>query len=75
VHRLAHGVIAAEREREVADAARDLGTRAALLDEPRRLDEADGVVVVLLDARRDSEDVRVEDVVGRLYEWILCDLL
>jgi hypothetical protein len=31
-----------------------------------RLDEVDTVIVVLLDARRDREDVRVEDdVLGR----------
>ena len=35
-------------------------------DLPRRLDEVDAVVVVLLDAGRDGEDVRVEDdVLGR----------
>jgi hypothetical protein len=28
VHRLAHGVVAAERKRNVADAAADLGARA-----------------------------------------------
>jgi len=38
----------------------------ALLDLARRLDEVDGVVVVLLDAGRDGEDVRVEDDVRRL---------
>ena len=36
------------------------------LDPARRLDEVDGVVVVLLDAGRDREDVRIEDdVLGR----------
>ena len=35
-------------------------------DLPRRLDEGDAVAVVLLDAGRDGEDVRVEDdVLGR----------
>ena len=35
-------------------------------DLPRRLDEVDAVAVVLLDAGRDGEDVRVEDdVLGR----------
>ena len=66
VHRLAHRLVAAERERQVRDAARDLGVRQGLLDRARRLDEVDGVVVVLLDAGGDREDVRVEDdVLGR----------
>ena len=44
------------------------GTRAIkqrLLDHPRRLDEVDRVVVVLLDAGGDGEDVRIEDDVFR----------
>jgi hypothetical protein len=40
--------------------------RAALLDQRARgLDEVDGVVVVLLDAGGDGEDVRIEDDVFR----------
>jgi hypothetical protein len=35
--------------------------RQVLADPARRVDEVDCVVVVLLDARRDSEDVGVED--------------
>ena len=66
VHRLAHRLVAAEREREVRDAARDVDVRQRLDDPPRRLDEVDAVVVVLLDAGRDREDVRIEDdVLGR----------
>ena len=61
VDRLAHDVVAAEREREVRDAAADLHARAALLDQPGRLDEVHRVARVLLDAGRDREDVRVED--------------
>ena len=62
----AHRVVAAEREADVGDAARDLRAGQVLLDPARRLDEVDGVVVVLLDAGRDREDVRVEDdVLGR----------
>jgi hypothetical protein len=57
----AHRVVAAEREAHVGDAARDLGAGQVCLDPARRLDEVDGVVVVLLDAGRDREDVRVED--------------
>ena len=66
VNRLAHHVVAAEREREVADAAADLHARAGRLDDPRRLDEVDRVVVVLLEAGRDRQDVRIEDDVGRI---------
>ena len=66
VHGLAHRLVAAEGEGEVADAARDLDVRAAGLDLARRLDEIDAVIVVLLDARRDGEDVGIEDdVLGR----------
>ena len=51
VDRLADHVVAAERERQVADAAADLHAGAGGLDDPGRLDEVDGVVVVLLEAR------------------------
>jgi hypothetical protein len=62
----AHRVVAAEREADVGDAARDLGAGQVGLDPARRLDELDRVVVVLLDAGGDREDVRVEDdVLGR----------
>ena len=66
VHRLAHRIVAAERERDVADAAADERVRALRADPRRRLDEVERVAVVLLDAGRDREDVRVEDdVLGR----------
>ena len=66
MHRLAHGVVAAERERDVGEPARDEGPRQPLLDAPGRLDEVGGVGAVLLDAGRDREDVGVEDdVLGR----------
>ncbi len=39
--------------------------RQVLADAARRLDEVDAVVVVLLDAGRDREDVRIEDDVFR----------
>ena len=66
VHRLAHDVVAAEREREVRDAAARARARAALLDQRQRLDERLREVVVLLDPGRDREHVRVEDdVLGR----------
>ena len=66
VHRFAHHVVAAEREREVADAATHVYARTPRPDDACRLDEVAGVVVVLLDAGRDREDVRIEDDVGRI---------
>ena len=65
VDRLAHRVVAAERERHVGHAAGDERVGEAALDLARGLDEVHGVVVVLLDAGCDREDVRVEDDVLR----------
>ena len=66
VHGLAHGLVAAERERHVAHAAGDVRVRAALADLARGFDEVHAVAVVLLDAGGDREDVRIEDdVFGR----------
>ena len=65
VHRLAHDIVAAEREGDVADAAADAREGQVVLDPFRRADEVHGVVVVLLDAGGDREDVRVEDDVLR----------
>ena len=66
VHRRAHRLVAAEGEGEVGDAARDMRVRQVLPDPAHRLDEVDAVVVVLLDAGGDGEDVGVEDdVLGR----------
>ena len=69
---LAHGVVAAERERHVADAAADHGMRQTTLDIARRLDEIDGVAVVLFDAGRDGEDIGIEDDVFRRKSDLLC---
>ena len=71
VHRLADHVVAAEREREVADAAADLGAGTDGLDDPRRLDEVHGVVVVLFEAGGNRQDVGVEDDVGRIEARLL----
>ena len=66
VHGLAHRLVAAERERQVRDAARDMRMGQRLTDLARRLDEGDAVAVVLLDPGRNGEDVGVEDdVLGR----------
>ena len=45
------------------------------LDDPRRLDVVDRVVVVLLEAGGDREDVRVEDDVGRIEAGLLGEQL
>src|SRR6202043_3743599 len=61
MHRLAHWIVAAEGERHVADAAAHERMRQSLLDLPCRLDVADAVAVVLLDAGRDGKYIRIED--------------
>ena len=65
VHRLADDVVAAEGERDVGDSAGDLGVGQVGLDPAGRVDEIEGVVVVLLDAGGDGQDVGVEDDVLR----------
>ena len=65
VHRLAHRLVAAERERQVGDAARHMRVRQIRPDPARRLDEGEAVAVVLFDAGRDRENVRVEHDVFR----------
>ena len=61
MHRLAHRVIAAEGKGDVADAAGDARAGEVGLDPAGGLDEIDGIVVVLLKAGRDGENVRIED--------------
>ena len=66
VHGFAHDVVAAERERQVADAAAGADPRTALLDLAHRRDEAASVVGVLLEPGRDGQYVGVDDdVLGR----------
>ena len=65
VHRLAHRIVAAETKRNIRHAAAHLRIRQVLFDPPRGLDEVHRVVVMLLDARADGEDVWIEnDVLG-----------
>ena len=61
VHRLADRVVAAVRERDVAHAAGGLALGEDSLQLADGLDELDRVVVVLLDAGADGQDVGVED--------------
>ena len=66
VHGLAHHVVPAEGEREVADAAAHLRAGAGLLDGARGLDVVEGIAVVLGEPGGHGQDVRVEDDVVRL---------
>src|SRR3546814_4852863 len=76
VDRLAHDLVAAERERDVGDAAGDVAVGQGPADDLRRLDEVDRVVVVLLHAGGDGEDVGVEDdVLGREADLLGADLV
>ncbi len=66
MHGLAHRLVAAERERQVRDAAGHVHVRQVRPDPACRLDEGDAVAVVLLHSGRDGENVGIEhDVLGR----------
>ncbi len=58
---LAHGVVAAERERDVGDAAAGEDAGQLRLEAAHGLDEGHRVAGVLLDAGADGEDVGVDD--------------
>ncbi len=76
VHRLAHGLVAAKRERQIAHAAGDMGVGQLLADFARGLDEIDAVMIVLLDAGRDREHIGIEDdVLGREADLLGQDLV
>ena len=65
VNGFADRVVAAEGERDVGNAAGDFRAGESLLDDPRGLEEIDRVVVMLLDAGRNGEDVGIENNVFR----------
>src|SRR5579864_6975988 len=65
MHRLAHCFVAAERERKIRHAARDVRVRQILPDPARRLDIGDAVAVVLLHAGGHGKDVGIENNVLR----------
>ncbi len=76
MHRLAHRLVAAEREGQIGHAARHMGVRQVLPDPAHRLDIGEAVAVMLLDAGRDGEDVGVEDdVLGRKADLIDQDVV
>src|ERR1700722_377578 len=66
VHGLANRVVASKAERDVGDAAADLRVRQIGLDPARSVDEVHRVVVVLLHAGGNGQNVRIEDdILGR----------
>ena len=76
MHGLAHRLVAAEREREVGDAAGDMRVRQVLADPARRLDEVDAVIIVLFEPGRDRKDIGIEDdVFGREVELVDQDVV
>ena len=66
VNGLTYRIVAAERERHVADATGDRGVGAMLPDPACGVDEVHRVVVVLFDAGGNGKDVGVKDNVGRV---------
>ena len=66
VHRATNGLVTAEREAEVRQAARDVHAWTAAADLAGGLDEVEGIAAMLVDSSRDREDVGVEDDVLRL---------
>ncbi len=69
VHSLTNGIVAAEREREVADAAADFGARAGSLDLAGGFYEVDRVFVVFLDTGGNGENIGVENDVRRVVAY------
>src|SRR5690606_26313162 len=65
VHGLPHGIVPAKGEAQIAHTAAHLRQRQVLLDPAGGLDEIDRIRVVLRDAGRHGEDVRVEDDILR----------
>ena len=73
VHRFAHGVVAAETEADVADAAADFCEREILFDPLCRANEINGVMGVFLHAGANGEHVRIEDDVLRRETDVFCE--
>src|SRR5690606_41831558 len=66
VNRLTHGVVATEGEADIGNAAGYAGVRQVLRDPACRVNEVDGIVVVLLNPGCDGKYVGIEDdVFGR----------
>ena len=67
VNRLAHRIVAAEGEGDVADPAGHQGARQIPADETGGVDEVHGVIVVFFHAGRYSENIRIENDVPGLH--------
>src|SRR5437867_2037742 len=65
MHRVAHHFVSTKRKRDVTDAAIDFRQRKSGFNAACRFDEADSVIVVFLDAGRNSEDIRIKNDVLR----------
>src|SRR5467141_1743788 len=65
MHGLPHWLVAADRKRQIGDAAGNMRMRQILADPTRRLDEIDAVIVVLLEPGRDRENIGIEDDILR----------
>ena len=65
VHRFAHGIVAAKRKRNIANAAADARTWQILFDPARRFNEIEGVITVLVQTRRDCQNIWIEDNIVR----------
>src|SRR5690606_9286527 len=65
MHGFPHGIVAAEGEGDVGNAAADMAMGQVSLYPAGRFDEIDRVIVVLFQARGNGEDVGIEnDVFG-----------
>ena len=65
MHGFTNNVVPAETKTDIADAPGNLGSRALHLNFTRRLDEIDGIVIMLFHARRNREDIRVKNDILR----------
>ena len=67
MHRFAHGIVTTEGEGNIGQAAASTGTRAAFFDFLHRFDKVDSIVVMLLHAGGDGEDIEVKNNVLRIH--------
>ena len=78
VHRLAHRIVATERKREVRHTAANLGVGQILLDPARSLDKVHTIAVVLLDTRRNGQNIGIENYIfgweTLLRQYLICAL-
>ena len=75
MHGLAHGVVAAERKRDVTHSTRYLNQRHCFFYPSSGLDEVDGVAIVLLYSCCNRENVGIKDYVLRRKTNLFCQQL